>query len=140
MTHKHTFKASERLKSRKLIARLFEEGQQQFFYPFKAIYILEDLEDNKALQFAISVPRKKLSRAVHRNLLKRRGREAYRLNKYKIQDKLSDSPYRIALMFIYIESRVLDYDTIEKSINRHIHALLDKIDAFSQPGGSKSPN
>lgn len=132
MTLKFTLKSHERLKSLKQVERLFKDGKDQFFYPFKVIYILEEKDANNwPLQFAVSIPKKKIKSAVKRNLLKRRTREAYRLNKLRLQNDISLTDNKISLMFIYIENDVKNYSVIEKSVVKHLNELKNIISKFS---------
>lgn len=127
MTPQFTLVAGERLKSKKLIGRLFDGGLSQFYYPFKLLYLLQSNEEHKEpLQFGISIPKKKIKSAVSRNRLKRQSREAYRLNKSQLKASLESSGKKLALMFIYIEAEEKNYSVIERSIIRHLDELLKK--------------
>jgi ribonuclease P protein component len=132
MTQKLTLHKQERLKSRKLIDRLFNGGQSLFQHPCKLVYLkdphiqYEDIEaSTNALLFSVTIPKKKLRSATHRNLLKRRIREAYRQHKQPLQEKLAQENVTVCLMFIYIEREIQDYAVIEKGIIK----LLKKLDA-----------
>ena len=77
----YTFRKEERLCSRKYLDLLFKNGSSFLLYPFRISYLfIEDTAGVQA-QVVINVPKKRYKRAVDRNLLKRRIREAYRLNK-----------------------------------------------------------
>jgi len=80
----YTFKKEERLCSRKHLDLLFKNGSSFLLYPFRISYLFVDAPADVQAQVVINVPKKRYKRAVDRNLLKRRIREAYRLNK---QDK-----------------------------------------------------
>ena len=80
----YTFKKEERLCSRKHLDLLFKNGSSFLLYPFRISYLFVDAPANVQAQVVINVPKRRYKRAVDRNLLKRRIREAYRLNK---QDK-----------------------------------------------------
>lgn len=88
---KHTFPKEEKLTSEKLIKELFEKGSSFYLYPFKVFYMPLPDQGEKAHQVLITVSRRLFARAVDRNLIKRRMREAYRLNKPfpEIQKKLA---------------------------------------------------
>lgn len=81
----YTFRKEERLCSRKHLDLLFKNGSSFLLYPFRVSYLFIDESTDVQAQVVINVPKKRYKRAVDRNLLKRRIREAYRLNK---QDKL----------------------------------------------------
>lgn len=121
----------ERLKSRKEINELLLKGKSTFGFPFKAVYYVygdvepvdgENSEKNNAeedspfagkIQIMVSVPKKNFKRAVMRNLLKRRTREAYRLNKRLIS--LQPGKH-VNILFVYIAKTELSYTTIEKAM------------------------
>ena len=81
----YTFRKEERLCSRKHLDLLFKNGSSFLLYPFRVSYLFIDQPADVPAQVVINVPKKRYKRAVDRNLLKRRIREAYRLNK---QDQL----------------------------------------------------
>jgi len=129
-TPKFSLKAYERLKSRKQIGYLFTNGKSLFKYPFKLFYLIEenDTKEDWSIKFSVSIPKKKIKLAVKRNLLKRRAREAYRLNKLDLDKKIKNSNYKISLMFVYLEKEVKNYSVLEKSILKHINEVIKRID------------
>lgn len=106
----NTFKKSERLCSKKLIKELFTEGSSFYLYPLKTIH-LPAPADSEVHQLLISVPKRNFKKAVDRNKIKRRIREAYRLNKQLIAE---DNCQLIA--YIYSAKEILDFHTIEKKL------------------------
>lgn len=77
----YTFRKEERLCSRKHLELLFKNGSSFLLYPFRVSYIFVEDKIEVPVQVVINVPKKRYKKAVDRNLLKRRIREAYRLNK-----------------------------------------------------------
>lgn len=129
MTQKFSLKKHERLKSKILLDKLFQSGQSNFTYPIKLIYQIDPLpEEAWPLLFSVTVPKKKIKSAVDRNLIKRRIREAYRLHKLDLQEKLVEAgTHRMAIMLIYIESDTKEYKVIEKSVLKLLKKLSDVI-------------
>ena len=122
---KFSFPKKEKLKSKKRIEQIFSEGKEQFKFPFKLVYIIEPKseEDDASWSFGISVPKKKVKSAVSRNLLKRRVREAFRLNRSDLSGILNERNLKLSLMFIYIADDIKKYPVIEKSVIKHLDHL-----------------
>ncbi len=120
-----TFPKEERLNSKKLIQELFEEGSSFYLYPFKLITLPNPDKDSKKHQILISVSKKKFSRAVDRNLIKRRIRESYRLNKHFLySEERAIKPLLIA--YIYIGKEIHDFRLIQSKLIKSIHRLMDE--------------
>lgn len=110
-----TYPKAEKLKSRTTIGHLFTEGKSVSKYPLRLVYMpLENAELEGKLQMGVSVSKKYFKRAHDRNHYKRLLREAYRLNKHSLIEKL-DKPY--AFMFFYQTKDRLTYNEVmEKTI------------------------
>lgn len=112
-----TFKKAERLCSRKLIKNLYEKGHIITISPFKFIWLETKKSDNLyPAQIAISVPKRNFKKAVERNAIKRKIKEAYRLNKNSIYSYLNDKGKYYIFMLIYIGVAPLTYKEIESKI------------------------
>jgi len=87
---KFTFRKEERLSKEKLIQELFDKGSSFYLFPFKVFFMPNPDQGYPFHQVVISVSKRSFKRAVDRNLIKRRIREAYRLNKglLSMQNKL----------------------------------------------------
>lgn len=88
---KFTLSKVERLKSKKLIGKLFEEGSSLKVYPFKLIYLKISDTTDIPIQAAFSVPKRRFKKAVDRNRIKRLLKEAYRLEKQVVYEAANDS-------------------------------------------------
>ncbi len=115
---KLTLNKQERLKSRKLIDELFAMGSAIDAYPIKLIFkeITKEQSPHSPVLFGVTVSKKKFKRAVDRNLIKRRLRESFRVNKASIYSSMIEKDKRICMMAIYISKEILDYQTIEPAM------------------------
>ena len=123
----YSFPRNEKLKSRKVITQLFEEGNAEYFFPIKLLWISGEENQDLIVKAGFSVPKRSFKRAVDRNLLKRRMREAYRLNKSELLGIAQQKELQISLFFIYSTNTIYDYKQIEVSISRHLNGLLAKL-------------
>jgi ribonuclease P protein component len=121
VTIKNSFSKEERLKSAIRIKDVYTLGKQLFAYPFK-LYILENKEvaHNHCHRICISVPKRSFKSSPDRNLIKRRSREAYRLNK----TIAADSPTKFDMYWIYIGKVAEPYEVIEKGVKKLLGQLL----------------
>jgi ribonuclease P protein component len=117
---KLTFRKEERLHSEKLIQELFETGSSFYLYPFKIFHKRNPDPQVRVHQVVISVSRKNFKRAVDRNLIKRRIRESFRLNK----NLLPVIP-KYVIAYIYTAKEILTFaqiqDRLIKTLNRFDH-------------------
>lgn len=115
---------SERLHSYGAIRRLFKEGQSGFVYPFRYMFYVEDATQPE-VAILFSTPKKFHKRANKRNLLRRRMREAYRLNKEQIIP--TASPKRIELAIVYSSKSIHDYKTIENGVKKVLQQVVESL-------------
>ena len=119
----HKFRKEERLCSRKAIEELFGSGKSFFSHPFQVIWMNAPTEFPYPAQVAVSVSKKLFKRAVRRNLIKRRMREAYRRNKTSFYQFLADNNTRIIFIIIYKSNTIADFTVIEKSMQDMLKKL-----------------
>ncbi len=122
------FKKEERLKSRKVISQLFKTGSSFNNYPLRIIWVENDYPDLAfPIQFCVSVPKRKFPKAAHRNVLRRRIREAYRLTKNEVYQELNDVPKKYAVMVMYVAKEELPYSEIEQALQKTMKRWLKKV-------------
>ncbi len=111
-----TFPKDERICGKKAISVLMDKGHWGSMSCIRYCWMAGSTEKSRIL---VSVPKRHFKRAVKRNLLKRRIREAYRLNK----DILSSAS--VDMMLVYTSSQVMTFQQIEADVK----ALLKKLEA-----------
>jgi ribonuclease P protein component len=109
---KFRFKKSERLGGDKRIELLFKNGNHLFSYPFKVAWSARLAENLVPIRIGIGVSKKSIRQAVQRNLVKRRIRECYRIQKEIISHEITDTNYQLEIMLIYVAKEVLQYQVI----------------------------
>lgn len=122
-TGKETFHKTERLCSRKVIYTLFESGNIINTSFFKVFWLISPEQLISPAQVIFSVSKKTFRKAVTRNLIKRRMREAYRKMKYRLYDFLKAEDIQIVFSIVYRRNAATDFSTIEDSMKE----LLDKL-------------
>jgi len=124
----YTFKKEERLCDKKLIDGLFHNGSSFLCYPFRVSWLLTDKPQSFAAQVLISAPKKRFKHAVDRNLIKRRIREAYRLNKQELlYNALTGAEKKIAFSIGYIGKEIAAYEVIEKKMQKLLVQLSGEV-------------
>ena len=127
-----SLKKAERLNSKKLIDKLFAEGDSILQYPLKMVFLKTELPVKYPAQTAFTVSKKLFKRAVHRNRVKRLLRETYRLNKHILYETLQTE--QLAIFIIYIGKELPEYKQIDVATSKGLKKVLHKLTKKSSPG------
>ncbi len=129
---------AERLRGDKTIGKLFREGRHGFVFPFRYYYaFVPTAAGEPAVSMLLSVPKKLFRRAVKRNLLKRRTREAFRLEKYGASSCTGDG-MRLHIAFVYATKEEVGSARMRGSVRRifgEIAAARERSAAHAAEGG-----
>jgi ribonuclease P protein component len=162
MAKQFTLGKHERLKSRKAIEQLFSEGKKFTSIPFRVFYNLtlnpsakeKDFEHSDSLnpasttghqvsnirhpssviQFGVGVSSKNFKKAVERNRVKRLVREAWRLQKNLLQEKLKEKGLVLNVFCIYTNAELPDYQFVAGKMETVIKKLQKLIHENISPG------
>jgi ribonuclease P protein component len=126
---RHTYKKAERLCSRKAIEELFNSGNTFFCYPFRVVWAVTDNPSVSPAQMAPTVPSRHFKKAVTRNLIKRRIREAYRTNKQVLYEPLGINGKRVIFLLQYTARDVVDYASIHGAVIEVLRRLSKAVEA-----------
>jgi ribonuclease P protein component len=117
MDKPHALPKSERLSSLTAVRRLFADGASGFVYPFRYM-VLKSESTTPTVEVLFSVPKRNHKRANKRNTLKRRMREAYRLNNDALHAAIEEHGKEVDIAFVYSTKDLLPYKTIEHAVHR----------------------
>ena len=124
------FSKQERLFGKKNFDLLFKEGKSLSSFPFRIIWKSKTAEsgtEKMPARIGVSVPKKIFSKAVVRNRLKRRIREAYRKNKILFYENLSAHHLHAEVLFIYTSKEESPYTWIEQKMIVSLQKLIANI-------------
>jgi ribonuclease P protein component len=119
-----SFRKGERLCGVKAISRLFAEGSTFAIPPVRVMYMTMPADsDMQTVRVLVSVPKRYFKKAVDRNLIRRRIREAYRKNKEPLLTALSGTGKRIDLAITWTDTAIRSYSETEKAVKDMMQRL-----------------
>ena len=118
-----TFKKEERLCSRQLIDRLYNEGHRLMAFPYSVQWMKVD----GPCQVMIVAPKRKFHHAVDRNRVRRLTRECYRLRKHILYQFLEEHGISIVFSMIYIHNEIMPYEQLGHKMDKLLAALEKEI-------------
>jgi len=119
----HSFPASQKLKSRKVIGQLFENGNHVKSYPIRAVYGISEYNPDyhrSHVQMGISVPKRSFKSAVDRNKIKRQVRETYRMYHAELLSIAEQKNIYLPMMLVYLDRREPNFDSLSKKMKNLI--------------------
>lgn len=125
----HTLHKAERLNRKKVIEKMFAGGSRSFsLFPLRVVWLpVEGLD--APVSILVSVSKRRFKRAVKRNRVKRRIREAYRLNKQPLLEAVRQSGCQLAVAFIYLSDRVAESSLIAERMRVALFRLAESLPA-----------
>lgn len=135
------FVKAERLRHKSLVDGLFDEGKSLYEFPLRATYRIigdeelagmyrgEKPEGIAKVQMMVTVPKKKRRHAVDRVLLRRRIKEAYRLQKNELIDRVDslEGVGTLSVAFVYMHGENVDYALIERKMGKLLRKIAERM-------------
>ena len=120
---KYTLGKLERLKSKKLIERLYQDGSSVKTFPLRMMFLQTKHTSDFPCQVGVSVAKRNFKLAVDRNRIKRLMRETYRLQKEIVYDNL-EMPY--VFMISYIGKEEVKYEELFSKMNKLLTLFVEE--------------
>lgn len=110
------------------IEGLFRGGSSFFIYPYRVVYLLVDKSDSlHPAEVLVSVPKKKFRSAVARNRIKRKVKEAYRLQKNSLlYPYLNKEQEVLHVAFQYVANKDLPFEILAKGMEEVLKKLANE--------------
>ena len=96
--------------------------------PYRVLYKFIQPAEKSSMLFGTGVSAKNFKKAVDRNRIKRLTREAYRLQKTPLQEKLKTKNIQLNVFFIYTGRELPEYTEIYKKIGLALNKLNKLIE------------
>ncbi len=124
MTSDRTLPRRERLRTMGAVRRLFAEGRSGFVYPFRYLWFAE-ADTEPSVEVLFSVPKRHHKRANRRNLLRRRTKEAYRLQKELLTHRVETLNLDLAL--VYTATDLLPSAKIAHAVRKILETIAAQL-------------
>jgi ribonuclease P protein component len=123
-----SFKKKERLTSSRAIQKLFKEGKVYTCKPLVFYWVVSTTDSKQGVEVLFSAPKKIFNKAADRNAVKRKIREAYRLQKHKITEKNKENNTIAEIAIVYMSDKLAKYADIERAVARGLKKIQDEMD------------
>ena len=117
----------EKLKSRKQIELLFAQGKSISSFPVKVFYLLVDNSPLHPVQVGVGVSARNFKKAVDRNTIKRRLREAYRLHKLPLHEHLMAQQKSVAVFILWIDKQLPTTEALQDLMPAVLEKLIKQL-------------
>lgn len=140
-TERMTLRKSAKLRHRTLVNQLFEKGKSIYSGPLRVTFrplsnqdLIDSFRENVPdlvgpVQIMITVPKKKRRHAVDRVLMRRRIREAFRLQWHPLRKIIQEDPEirTLSLAIVYNHSANNDMDSISSAMANALSKIIKKL-------------
>jgi len=97
-------------------------------YPVRMNWVDSSELTTEPLKVAFVVPKRSFNKAVDRNTLKRKMKEAFRLNQTNLLNALTESDQKFSMLFIYQAKNKMSFHQIEKAMQKGIKKMMSLHD------------
>jgi ribonuclease P protein component len=126
-----TLSKVERISGRTLVEKLFNgnDSHSMSSFPLRMVYMTSDKTDDVYARMMVSVSKRHFKRAVKRNRIKRQVREAFRHQKYLLQEPLTREGKNVcvAVAFIWLSDELYSSEVVDDKVKRLLQRLCEKL-------------
>jgi ribonuclease P protein component len=127
MTGTFSYNKFEKLKSRKQIELLFAKGKSISAFPVKVFYLPVENTPMHPVKVGVGVSARNFKKAVDRNTIKRRMREAYRLHKLPLHEHLVAQQKSVAVFILWIDKQMPTTAALQDLMPAVIEKLIKQL-------------
>ena len=124
-----TLNAAQRLKQRKKIDALFASGQKFSVADLRAVYQLMPAMEQSGLLIGVGVSKRFFKKAVDRNRIKRRMREAIRLLRPALVSSLEAAQKELHIFVLFTGKELPDFASCNEMMQQVVNRLIRKLNA-----------
>lgn len=125
--HLFTLRAAARLKQRKKIDALFTSGQKLTVGEIRLVYHVTKTEEPVRFLVGVGVSKRYFKKAVDRNLIKRRLREAIRLERPGFLPVVDQLGKNLDLFVLFTGKQIIGFDQCQELIQAAFKKLTRKL-------------
>lgn len=124
MAKQFTLGKDQRLKSRKLIEQLFADGKKFSLGSLRVHFLVADrvIVKDRSLQVGVGVGTRHFKKAVDRNRVRRMIKEAWRLQKNSLEEKIP-AEKKMPVFLVYTGREILPYQDLSEQVKKIIQKL-----------------
>jgi len=128
MNNTFSFGKNERLCSKKLIDRLFTEGNHSIgIFPIRLVWLEVSTDVCDGIKILVSVPKRHFRHAVDRNRIKRQIREFYRLNSGNLKNRVRQRGSGLLLGFLFTDSVIWESARLKVRLQSAVDRLISHL-------------
>lgn len=141
MAKKNGLSKDEIIRSKRVVGELFKSGKGIMAYPLRCVFLYTKCSEKSGIKFMVSVGKRYHKRAVKRNLIRRRIKEAFRLNKTEFYNNIAlVDGFNLDICYIYIGKQEHSYLEIENAIKSANKNVVKKVKNLSEINNDISIN
>lgn len=127
MEHTNAFPRTHSLKQKRLFDAIFSKSNRQYAGPLMLAWKAMPLPETVPIQIAFSVPKKRVKKAADRNKIKRRLREAYRLQNQSLHRLLIEKNIQLAMVVVLTNANNTSYEVLRDKMMLLLRSVEEQL-------------